>query len=312
MGDPRSGIGYGSDKGHETRDDRVPLSAFRFSPLASLLSPLLLLTAPLAAQSSVPWLVGCWTTGRVNESWIRRPDGRLLGVGFTVFPDSLHRTETLELVAEHDELEYRARPEGAAAVTVFRAEVANGDSLVVTNPAHDFPQRIAYVRDGDTRMRARVEGVEQGQQRGFTLLFTRRATCPGTAEVGLLRTGPGSSVRLATAAARVQGRLSHVTPEGAAVRVADEVVRVALTDITAVHRQRRSTLRGALIGGGLGGLALGSFVYWIVGAMCESVLGCDDDQWRGAAYGFGLGAVGGGLVGAGVGSLIPRWERVAP
>lgn len=276
------------------------------------LAPLLVLAAPLAAQSSVPWLVGCWAAGRTHESWVRRADGRLLGVGFTAFPDSLHRTETLELVAEHDALEYRARPEGAARMTVFRAEVANADSLVVVNPAHDFPQRIAYVRDGDAAIRARVEGVEQGRLRGFTLNFVRRTTCPAVAEVGLLRIAPGSSVRLTTLASRVHGRASRVAADSVALRVGDDVVRVALADVAAVHRQKRSTLRGALMGGGIGGVALGGFLYWILGATCESVLGCRDDQWGGAAIGFGLGAVGGGLVGAGVGSLIPRWERVAP
>ena len=291
--------------------NRLSRSAFRL--LASRLSPLLLLTAPLAAQSSVPWLVGCWTTGTVNESWIRHPDGRLLGVGFTVFPDSLHRTETLELVAEQDELEYRARPEGAATTTIFRAVTADANALVVSNPAHRSPFQIEYRRRSDDAMRAQVlDRVGSDGQRETTFDFTRRPTCPAVAEVGLLRITRGDPVRVSTPTERVKGRLSVVAPDSVALRVDDNVVRVALTDITAVQRHRRSTLRGALVGGGIGGVAFGGFLYWVLGALCDSVDGCRDDQWKGAAIGFGLGAVGGGLVGAGVGSLIPRWERVTP
>ncbi len=175
MGDPRSEIGGSRDTGHGTRDDRVLPSPLR--RLVSHLSPLLLLAAPLAAQSSVPWLVGCWTTGTTNESWVRRADGRLLGIGYTVFPDSLHRTETLELVAEHDELEYRARPEGATTTTVFRAEVVTADSLVVTNPAHDFPQRIGYRRLPEGRMVARIDGQREGAARAVEFPM-RRTACP--------------------------------------------------------------------------------------------------------------------------------------
>jgi hypothetical protein len=303
MRDPRSEIGGAAL--------RLSRSAFRL--LASLLSPLLLLAAPASAQSSVPWLVGCWTTGKVNESWVRRDDGRLLGVGFTVFPDSLHRTETLELVAEHDELEYRARPEGAAGVTVFRASEASADRLVVNNPVHRSPYQIEYRRLGENRLSAYVLDRIGSDGQGDTVFdFTRRPVCPAIAEVGLLRINRGNPVRVSTPTARVKGRLSVVAPDSVALRVDDNVVRVALTDITAVHRQRRSTLRGALVGGGIGGVAFGGFLYWVLGALCDSVDGCRDDQWKGAAIGFGLGAVGGGLVGAGVGSLIPRWERVTP
>lgn len=288
-------------------------SSFTIHRVVSRLAPLLLLAAPLAAQSSVPWLVGCWTTGTANESWVRRADGRLLGVGFTAFPDSLHRTELLELVAEHDELEYRARPEVAATMTVFRAQEANANQLVVTNPAHRSPYEIRYRRLGDNTLRVYVSDLVASDVQSYVVHeFTRRPVCPAIAEVGLLRLNRGDPVRVTTPTARVKGRLSVVAPDSAALRVGEDVVRMALTDITAVHRQRRSTLRGALVGGGIGGVAFGGFLYWILGALCENVNGCRDDQWKGAAFGFGLGALGGGLIGAGVGSLIPRWERVAP
>ena len=279
---------------------------------ARLILGLLLLASPLAAQStSAPWLEGCWADGRVQESWTRLRDGTLLGTGMMVRDGVREVTERLRLEAAHDRVAYIADPTGQQR-TRFTATTADADSLVVTNPAHDFPQRIVYRRIGSDTLLVAVTGAEGGTPRGFGLTFVRRAECAALAEVGLATPKSGSVLRVHTATERTSGTLERLGMQSVGLQKGDGVPEIALAEILRVDRRRRSAARGALIGGGIGGLALGGFLYWILGAVCESTDGCRDQQVNAGLIGVVLGGAGGGLLGAGVGSLIPRWERVVP
>jgi hypothetical protein len=272
----------------------------------------LLLASPLAAQSaSAPWMEGCWADGRTQESWTRRRDGTLLGAGMAVRDDQRIVTERLTLEAARDRVTYIADPVGQAR-TRFGALAADADSLVVTNPAHDFPQRISYHRVGRDTLLVAVTGVEGGTPRGFGLTFVRRAECAALAEVGIATPASGSTIRVHTATARTSGTLGRLGMRSVALRQRDEVREVALAEITQVDRRRRSAGRGALIGGAIGAAAFTGFLHLVISALCESGDGCQRDHNRAWGYGIILGGAGGGLLGAGVGSLIPRWERVVP
>jgi hypothetical protein len=272
----------------------------------------LLFAAPLPAQStSAPWMEGCWADGRVQESWTRLRDGTLLGAGLMVRGDAREVSERLRLETARDRMTYIAEPTGQQR-TRFPAVTANGDSLVVANADHDFPQRISYRRIGRDTMLVAVTGTEGGTPRGFGLTLVRRADCAAVAEVGVATPASGSTLRVHTATERTSGTLERLGMQSVALQQGDRLRDIALADIIRVDRRRRSAGRGALIGGAIGAAAFTGFLHLIVSALCESTDGCQRDHNRVWGYGIILGGAGGGLLGAGVGSLIPRWERVTP
>ncbi len=272
----------------------------------------LLFAVPLTAQSSsAPWMEGCWADGRVQESWTRLRDGTLLGAGMAVRGDVREITERLTLETARDRMTYIAEPTGQAR-TRFPAVTANGDSLVVANSDHDFPQRISYRRVGRDTMLVALTGAEGGAPRTMDLTLVRRSDCGAPVEVGLATPASGSTIRVHTALARTSGRLERLGMQSVALRQGDSVREVALAEIIRVDRRRRSAGRGAMIGGAIGAAAFTGFLHLIIAAFCESGQGCRDDRNRAWGYGIVLGGAAGGLLGAGVGSLIPRWERVTP
>ena len=121
-----------------------------------------------------------------------------------------------------------------------------------------------------------------------------------------------SYIRIAATGARVEGRFLRVASDSLAVRAAAGERRVPLAAIDTLWHRQRGTGRGALIGAVVGGVGLAALGAFFVNGMCESVDGCGGDYPRVIAAGFALGAGGGALVGAGVGSLTHRWRRLHP
>lgn len=125
---------------------------------------LLLATGSLtaAAQSAMPvFMAGCWSGEHADsrrssyEVWIAPKAERMLGVSQTVRPD---RTEfeflRVERAAGH--VDYVAQPSGRPP-TRFRMNDASATHAEFSNPEHDFPQRIRYMREGDL-LRAEISG----------------------------------------------------------------------------------------------------------------------------------------------------------
>ena len=145
-----------------------------------ILAPLVLLAAPLAAQSSAidraGWLAGCWelrTPTRLTiEMWMPPAGGMMLGASRTTMGERVREFEQLRLVTHGDTLVYHASPSGQAP-TDFRSvlPIVAGE-LVFENPAHDFPQRIRYRRISTDSLVARVEAGA----RGFDIPM-RRVSC---------------------------------------------------------------------------------------------------------------------------------------
>jgi hypothetical protein len=145
-----------------------------------LLVSVVLLTSPLAAQSSAidraGWLAGCWelrTATRLTvEIWMPPAGGMMLGASRTTMGERVREFEQLRLVAHGDTLVYHASPSGQAPTDFRSAFPITADELVFENPAHDFPQRIRYRRITADSMVARVEAGA----RGFDLPM-RRVKC---------------------------------------------------------------------------------------------------------------------------------------
>ncbi|HEV7659733.1 MAG TPA: DUF6265 family protein [Allosphingosinicella sp.] len=111
-------------------------------------------TAPPAGVGDLAWMSGHWATeegGRwTEESWSAPRGGVMLGYSRSGSGDRLREFEFLRLQAGADGVPvYLAQPGGRAAVA-FRLTARDGAGATFENPAHDFPQRIVYRRDGDS------------------------------------------------------------------------------------------------------------------------------------------------------------------
>jgi hypothetical protein len=124
----------------------------------------------LMAQASPPrvdalgWLAGRWlaeANGRwTDESWSAPRGGVMLGHSRSGRGETLREFEFLRLAADADgTLAYFAQPGGRPPVA-FRLVASEGTSATFENPGHDFPQRIRYVRDGEslTATISRIDG----------------------------------------------------------------------------------------------------------------------------------------------------------
>lgn len=146
------------------------------APLALLLA---LAAAPGRAAGSPPhplaWLAGNWCgrmgEARIEERWLLRGD-RLLGVSATVDGERLADFEFLRIEPHGDGLVYLAQPRGRPP-TGFVLVESDGGRAVFANPAHDFPQRIAYWRD-DVGLHAEITGPDgRGGERRLRLDYDR-------------------------------------------------------------------------------------------------------------------------------------------
>jgi len=118
--------------------------------------------------SSMNWLEGTWTieTGRgeIVETWKVVNDSTLTGEGKFVNPAGESRIqETLELTRRDGVWSYISTVQGQNnnAPVAFRVIFARDTEFISENPAHDFPQRIAYRRVED-RIFASIEGRKNG------------------------------------------------------------------------------------------------------------------------------------------------------
>jgi hypothetical protein len=110
--------------------------------------------APPANVGDLAWMSGHWETsagGRwTEESWSAPRGGIMLGHSRSGSGDRLREFEFLRLQAGADGVPaYFAQPGGRPPVA-FRLTARDGTSATFENPAHDFPQRIVYRRDGDS------------------------------------------------------------------------------------------------------------------------------------------------------------------
>jgi len=131
-----------------------------------------------AVITTVAWLQGCWqmTAGDriVEEQWMAPRAGVMLSVGRTVRGTQLIEYEWVLLRDKDGALEYEAHPSGQPSA-VFTAKTATATEVVFENPAHDFPQRVGYKRDGDALL-AWIDGTTGGKSRRIEFPY-RRVSC---------------------------------------------------------------------------------------------------------------------------------------
>ena len=123
----------------------------------------LLAWAPLGAQDAAAlpgWLAGAWAVSGENgawteEFWTHPRGGIMIGASRQGRGEALRSWESIRILRKPDgTLAYVPMPNGGAPVEF--ALVKQGDrSIEFANPAHDFPQRIRYWREG-ARLHAEI------------------------------------------------------------------------------------------------------------------------------------------------------------
>jgi hypothetical protein len=111
------------------------------------------------------WLAGCWElrqgTRVTLEMWMAPADGLMLGASRTTVNGLVREFEQLRLAWQRDTLIYTALPSGQPEAS-FKTTLISDDGFMVENPAHDFPQRISYRKQGPDSLVARIEGGNRG------------------------------------------------------------------------------------------------------------------------------------------------------
>ena len=130
----------------------------------------------------VAWLAGCWKNESAEagsvEHWTQLAGGTMLGVSRTV-----RRGETVEF----EFMQLRHLPDGTLAFiafpsgqpsTVFPLLRISDAEAIFENAEHDFPQRVVYARDGEAKLRARIEGTVNGTLRVIEFPMSRVSCDP--------------------------------------------------------------------------------------------------------------------------------------
>lgn len=134
--------------------------------LAAFACAFVLTAGPLAAQEPAPfpsWMAGSWELaegGRwAEEFWTDARGGIMIGASREGQGDDLRSWETIRIVRRPDgALAYIPTPNGGAPVE-FALARQDARSIEFANPAHDFPQRIRYWREGE-RLHAEIALID--------------------------------------------------------------------------------------------------------------------------------------------------------
>ena len=137
-----------------------------------ILAAALLCAAPLGAQTLkepvLPaWLAGTWAmedgASWADELWTDPRGGVMLGVARSGFGPELQSWETAQIRLKKDgTMFYEIRKEGKDPA-VYPLVLISAEAVEFANPAHDFPQRIRYWRQGKLLMAeaSRLDGSEK-------------------------------------------------------------------------------------------------------------------------------------------------------
>ena len=127
-------------------------------------------------MNDLAWLAGCWRSDdgerQITEQWMKPAGKMMLGMSHTVANGQTREYEFMRIMQEENgDIFFVAQPSGQKE-TRFKLMVVSEREARFENPAHDFPQRIIYRRDGDSLV-GRIEGVSKGKERAIDFPMTR-------------------------------------------------------------------------------------------------------------------------------------------
>ena len=133
---------------------------------------LLFITTSATAQGRKPdiadlaWMSGSWSGEsrgiQMEEHWTAPKGNTMVGIHRDVGKGRTLLFEFLRIEQQGDQIVYLSMPNGRSPATAFPLKEISGTRVVFENPAHDFPQRIIYWKDGND-LRARIEGTQNGK-----------------------------------------------------------------------------------------------------------------------------------------------------
>jgi hypothetical protein len=130
---------------------------------------------------SLAWLAGSWvgTVGGIDmeEHWTAAKGNSMIGLHRDVGKGRTLGFEFLRIEQQGEQIVYLSMPNGRSPATPFPVKEVSSTRVVFENPAHDFPQRIIYWKDGND-LRARIEGTMNGQIRRIEFPY-KKAACGG-------------------------------------------------------------------------------------------------------------------------------------
>lgn len=105
-----------------------------------------------AAEPAPDWMAGSWIETKdqswAEEYWTLMRGGIMIGASRSGKGEALRDWEHLRITRDADGgMTYWALPGGADAVP-FKMTSSSANEIVFANPAHDYPQRIRYWREG--------------------------------------------------------------------------------------------------------------------------------------------------------------------
>ncbi len=118
------------------------------------------------------WLAGTWQrtglpVGQSGyERWTRDGTRGFTGVGVSKRGDKTTFEEKLSIVIKDGDVYYVADTPQNPQPVHFKLTESSDTGFVFENPAHDFPQKIAYRRDGN-KLNARVSAGDKAQDFEF-------------------------------------------------------------------------------------------------------------------------------------------------
>ena len=139
--------------------------------IAAALAAVLVAASPAARIDDLGWLAGAWVGeagGRwTEESWTPPRGGVMLGVSRSGRGAELREYEFIRIARGGDgAISYIAMPQGGAPVA-FALVRRERTRAIFENVAHDYPQRIEYVRDGDV-LTATISAIDGTKARRWT------------------------------------------------------------------------------------------------------------------------------------------------
>ena len=122
--------------------------------------------SPQPTLDALAWLSGSWAGAidgiDMEEHWTAPKGNSMIGIHRDVGKGRTLGFEFLRIEQQGDRIVYLSMPNGRSPATPFPLKEISGTRVIFENPAHDFPQRIVYWKDGDD-LRARIEGTMNGK-----------------------------------------------------------------------------------------------------------------------------------------------------
>jgi hypothetical protein len=129
----------------------------------------LMLAVPVAVSAEQQaaqfpaWLAGAWSNADgerwTEEFWTHPRGGMMIGASREGRGETLRSWETIRILRQPDgSLVYIPMPNGGPPVE-FALVSQDASSIEFANPAHDFPQRIRYWREGE-RLNAEISMLD--------------------------------------------------------------------------------------------------------------------------------------------------------